>query len=253
MSRIYRFFTGALAESDLDEKEVVLSGRCEGAIFYQLVKVLRVKPEDEVVLLTGKGSPPFFEFRFNVGSANKHEVRLVFKSKKENLNEPAFGLELVLCLPNKPDKLAMILQKSVELGATRITLVNGEFSQMKHELRPDRLEKIMLEAAEQSERAVAATLEIKGSLCDYLRDAASGSENLLVAMEREDAGFLPDVLRGISEDVGILIGPEGGFSAAEKDAIHAAGLRCYSLGKRILRMETAVILSLGMAAMRPAQ
>lgn len=246
---MYRFFTGELKEPDLGEKEVVLSNRLESAVFDQLVKVLRVKPGDEVVLLTGKDGPPFFEFRFEVVSANKREVGLIFRSRNENLNELSFGLELVLCLPNKPDKLAMILQKAVELGVRRVVLLKSEFSQMKHDLRPDRLEKIMREAAEQSERAVVPALELKGSLVDYIAKAG----NFLVAMERKDAELLPDVLQSISGDISILIGPEGGFSAAEKEAINAAGLRCYSLGKRILRMETAVILSLGMAAMLPAQ
>ncbi len=255
---MYRFFAGDLKEPDFDSGDVVLSSHFESAVFEQLAKVLRVKPGDEIVLMTGKNKAPFWEFHFDVVIANKREVRLVFKSKKKNLNELEFGLELVVCLPNKPDKLSMILQKAVELGVSRVVLVKGEFSQMKHDLRPARLEKIMQEAAEQSERALVPALEIRGALCDFIEEIAGDSAagdvtGLLVAMEREDAGFLPDVLKETFGDIRILVGPEGGFSAGEKDSLHVEGIRCFSLGKRILRMETAVILSLGLAAMRHTQ
>ncbi|HMR01462.1 MAG TPA: RsmE family RNA methyltransferase, partial [Candidatus Gracilibacteria bacterium] len=165
-----------------------------------------------------------------------------------NENELDFEMELVVCLPNKPDKLSLILQKAVELGATRLVLVNGDFSQMKHGLREDRLVKIVKEAAEQSERATVPEVVVGGDLRDFVGDAPGG---LLVAMERAENKTLPEVLKSVEavSPISILIGPEGGFSDEEKTLIEELGLTCFSLGKRVLRMETAAIVSLGMTAL----
>lgn len=243
MARSYRFFAEDVRSF---EQDVSLSGSVDAEIVEQLGKVLRVKTGDEVTLLPlASSGPPFFEYRYTVESAHKKGVELSFQEKIENRNELECGLELVLCLPNKPDKLSMVLQKAVELGVSRVTLVEGEFSQMKHALREDRLLKILKEAAEQSERAVVPELVIDGGLKDYL---AGAPETLLVAMERAETQKLSNLVG--DGDVLILVGPEGGFSDDEKALIHERGLRCFSLGRRVLRMETAAIVALGIASLR---
>lgn len=243
MPRMYRFFTQDLVRPDELTQDVALSERCEAAAFQQLVKVLRVQPSDTVVLIPPQEKPPFFEFHFVVDTAHKKEVVLKFGAKVENRNELYFGLKLVLCLPNKPDKLSLVLQKAVELGASSIVLVKSDFSQMKHALREERLRKIMIEAAEQSERAVVPELVLASDVQEYLADA---DKDLLVAMEREDCPPLHELLG--DGDVSLLIGPEGGFSDAEKELLR--GFRCFTLGGRVLRMETAAIVALGIASTR---
>jgi len=250
MAREYRFFTTELDNENL-EKNVALSDRCEAEIFGQMVKVLRIKPGDRVVLM-GRDK---VEFLYDTVLAHKKEVHLKFISKKINENELDFNLGLILCLPNKPDKLSMILQKAVELGVSEVILVSGEYSQMKHELKEERLQRIMKEAAEQSERGYVPVLKIDGTLDDFLNGdwVREESANIYVAMEREDSKGLLDILDSEmekKEPVNILIGPEGGFSEDEKQAIKDHQIECFSLGKRILRMETAAIVALGMAAVR---
>lgn len=251
MSRVYRFFAAELNNEDL-EMDVCLSPRCEQKIFNQLVRVLRVKNCDKVILVGDGG----LEFEFETISAHNKIIELRFMSKKKNENELGFKLGLIVCLPNKPDKLTMILQKAVELGASDLILVNGAFSQMKHDLKEERLLRIMKEAAEQSERAMIPRLMIKKKLIVLLESdwCAKKYKNIFVAMEREDGKGLYRVLKGDSENDGgenksiyILVGPEGGFSEDEKRLIKQKGLKTYSLGKRILRMETAAIVSLGIA------
>lgn len=267
MSRIYRFFAEELKNQDL-EKDVSLNPRCEADIFNQLTRVLRIKAGDKIVLVGENG----FEFSYETVSAHKKNVELKFLNKNKNENEPGFNLGLILCLPNKPDKLAMILQKAVELGVSEVILVNGDFSRMKHDLKEERLMKIMKEAAEQSERALIPQLLIKGSLVDLLESdwGIKESASIYVAMERAENKSLFEVLRnnlgkcagenengtgnsgsggrGDSESIYILVGPEGGFSENEKLLIEQKGLKTFTLGKRILRMETAAIVSLGIAA-----
>ncbi len=264
MSRVYRFFASDLNNQSLED-DICLDQRCESEIFNQLVRVLRIKPGDKIVLIGKNG----IEFEYETVSAHKKNVELRFLSSRENENETDFKLGLILCLPNKPDKLTMILQKAVELGANEVILVNGDFSQMKHELKEERLARVMKEAAEQSERAFIPELAIMGGLADLLESdwCKKESASIYVAMERANANSLFEVLgargekaageRGASEkrtdhneSIFILVGPEGGFSENEKRLIEQKGLATYSLGKRILRMETAAIVSLGIVALR---
>lgn len=257
MARCYRFFlknpqTYQLLEA---KKDFSLFENLEPEVFFQLVKVLRVKENDQIVFLADKTSEQdaYIEYSYKVIQANKKEIVLEFVGIKQNINELPYELELVLCLPSKPEKLEFILQKAVELGVSRIILVEGEFSQIKHRLRADRLEKIMVEAAEQSERAYIPKLEIQGKLRDFLNECPVGE--LLVAMERMQENkynevSLMDVGQSNLQKKTILIGPEGGFSPSEKDLIVTKRFSCFSLGKRILRMETAAILSLGLFAVQ---
>lgn len=252
MARFYRFFT---TDTDCEglSGDLILNDKREGEIFNQLVKVLRVKTGDRIVLLCGD----LFEYSYEIVLAYKKEVQLRFLNKKLNDNELDFNLGLILCLPNKPDKLALILQKAVELGVSEVVLVDGEFSQMKHELKEDRLRKIMKEASEQSERGKISELNVEGELLDFLNGdwVRQKSANIFVAMEREDLRGLNETLKNWDageglKDVYILVGPEGGFSEGEKIALRDHQIESFSLGKRILRMETAAIVALGIAALR---
>ncbi len=245
--RTYRFFlrhTSKLVENE----PFTLDDTSEPEIFFQMAKVLRIKEGDKIVLLPAKKeSDKTIEYHYEVDTIQKHTVGLLFKETKENVNELKFSLELTLCLPNKPEKLELILQKAVELGVTHIHVVHGDHSQFKHTIRKDRLEKIILEAAEQSERGVIPTFSEEGMLTHYLETCdAEKRKNIYVAMERSVGHFDPVLAKKTSN---ILIGPEGGFSESEKETIRKLNLHCFSLGHRILRMETAAILAMGLASL----
>ncbi len=257
--RIYRFFTEDLKESDLGG-DLKISGGTESEIADQLAKVLRAKKGDVVVLLSGVAGAagggaaaggPYFDYVYEVVTAHKKEITLKFVENRENKNECGKRVNLILCMPNKPDKLSLILQKAVELGASGVILVYGDNSQMKHEIKPERLNRIMKEAAEQSERAFVPGVRLGGGLADFVGGVeAAGRGNVLVAMERSDAPALTDLPAGkIDKEIYLLVGPEGGFSEREKSLINKKGLTVFSLGKRILRMETAAILALGVLTM----
>lgn len=267
MARHYRFF---LRNPDTfsrfqHEDHFELDGKLEEEIVFQLAKVLRVKTGDHVTLVPGGQRAPYHEYVFETAAATKHSVSLTKKSVITNKNELGFPLELLLCLPNKPEKLEFIIQKAVEIGVSGIRLFESDFSQMKHQLREDRLRKILIEAAEQSERAVVPELVVAGSLKKFLeRNADSGTKNIFVAMERLDQAAVPEAAGSRSVEVksgnpfggsdksfgtGVLVGPEGGFSDDEKKLMAGRSLKTFSLGKRILRMETAAIVSLGLAAL----
>ncbi len=269
MARNYRFFLRNADSAKLlqQHKDAVhLSEDMEPEIIFQLVKVLRVKPGDLVTLIPSNsgghsdadaGGGIFHEYIFEVVTASKTALELLPKDVRTNSNELSFNLNLLLCLPNKPDKLEFILQKSVEIGVKNITLLESDFSQMKHQLRMDRLQKIIIEAAEQSERAAVPTLTVQGNLTKFLTSAAA-PENIWVAVERlnglgrpngkASSNLNPFASNDLKKGITILVGPEGGFSEAEKKLFDDLHLHAFSLGKRILRMETAAVVSLGLAA-----
>lgn len=254
MARTYRFFCrneGMTHLLEQSQQVLAFTEDIESEIFFQLTKVLRVQIGDTVVLLPASSDGPNMEYVFEVADISKKMISLKLNRTVENTNELPFQLSLVVCLPNKPEKLEFIIQKAVEIGVTHITFVEGDFSQMKHQLRLDRLQKILVEAAEQSERGKVPELTVAGKLHLYLQNlSAPEKKQLYVAMERLGDGGNASLSKVLlthkpAEQIQILVGPEGGFSDAEKKLITELGLTCFSLGKRVLRMETAVVLSLG--------
>lgn len=293
MARSYRFFCRNITTLEsLKEENFILRESDEPEIFYQLNRVLRAKNGDEVKFggikqtVSGfsliadsmeslAGINCFFDFLYQIEEIRKKEIQLRFVKKIMNSNELGMALKLVLCLPNRPDKLEFIIQKAAELGVSDIFLVKSDFSQMKHELRFERLQKIMVEAAEQSERAVVPSLHFEDQLSfanpqndvpsknsssqapvlkSFLEKTGANSpqklSTLWTAMERSDAKetlSLPSLLQKNKQllELSLLIGPEGGFSLTEKELMQKLNITCFSLGRRILRMETAAIVSLG--------
>lgn len=247
MGRVYRFFIEG-REAELGSDFRITLGQND-EILDQLTKVLRVREGDNLVLLDTAnqfGDTPDV-FSYEVSLAHKKEVGLKFISKERCENELGFELELVLCMPNKPDKLSLILQKAVELGVSAVRIAEGDNSQMKHDLKPVRMARIMKEAAEQSERAFIPTVSFEGKLCSFLGALnESDRESVFIAMERMDEGGVYD-FSGEGKCM-IVVGPEGGFSDAEKSFVSAQELKTFTLGKRILRMETAAIVALGLAS-----
>lgn len=271
MAREHRFFTQDIQDPSAFQKQMTFSESLESSIFFQLTKVLRVKPGDKVCLLA-----PIFEgsenteFLYDVMDTNKKAVVLSLMDKRVNRNELSYELDLLLCLPNSPDKLSFILQKAVELGVKKIILVESDYSRMNQKLREDRLLRIVTEAAEQSERAVLPQIVTGHNLTKFLETQAQlpQKKQIYAAVERlgeskeknveirnkssdnePDGSFSFFEKADVSMGAMVLVGPEGGFSEAEKELI-SAQCNGFSLGKRILRMETAAIVALGIFALK---
>ncbi|MBQ9116271.1 MAG: RNA methyltransferase, partial [Clostridia bacterium] len=153
----------------------------------------------------------------------------------------------------KGDKLELIIQKAVELGAFGIIPVEMSRSvvkieEMKRKSKQERWQAIAESAAKQSKRNVIPEVS---EAVSYRRamEMAAKMDVFLVPYENEEgmkatAEALGRIRRGCS--VGILIGPEGGFEEKEVEAACGVGGIAVSLGKRILRAETAAIASVAM-------
>lgn len=112
------------------------------------------------------------------------------------------------------------------------------YSQAKHE----RFQKIAREAGKQSGRGVLPEITENATLDEALR---AGHDLLLCPYEEEHGTKLRNALTGAYQNIGIIIGPEGGLEREEVDAVRAAGGRVVTLGKRILRTETVAPVLLG--------
>lgn len=146
----------------------------------------------------------------------------------------------------KGDKLEFIIQKAVELGAVRIVPVYTGRSLVrlengKAEKRIKRYNAIALNAARQSGRNRIPTVESAMSFQEALEDAKALELNLIPYEEAEGIAGSREALRKAAgkKSLGVFIGPEGGFEAAEVAAARAIGAECITLGRRILRTETA--------------
>lgn len=207
-----------------------------------LSRSLRVRIGEEVTVCDGNKA----DYRCTVESVSSDTVTLHIEEKTVNQAEPPQEIVLYQALP-KGDKLEFIVQKAVEMGATRIVPVQTRFCVVKSdaksfEKKRVRLQKIALEAAKQCGRGVIPQVE---SLLTFKEAAAAlAEENGMVCYEHggEPIGTL--IERGCGAS--LFVGSEGGFAPEEIELLNESGVRCASLGVRILRCETAPIAALAL-------
>lgn len=176
-------------------------------------------------------------------------VRVELVSTKKCEAEPRLKVTLFQGIP-KGDKMDLIVQKAVEVGVCAIVpvLTNRCVS------RPDekslqkkvqRWQKIALEAAKQSGRGCVPKVFSAVSFDEAIKFAGS-SEKLILFYENGGVP-LPKIIDKNVSSVAIFVGPEGGFEVSEVAAVRAAGGEVCSLGQRILRTETAAVVSVAVA------
>jgi len=153
----------------------------------------------------------------------------------------------------KADKLDFIAQKLTELGAAalapvRMTRCVAKLDGKDGEKRRERLEKIAREAAKQCGRGMPLRVDTPLDWRKALQ-AMAAHDLLLIPWEAAEGTRLKDVfaLNPDARDIGIVVGPEGGITADEIDDMTAAGGQCVTLGPRILRTETAAVVSAALA------
>lgn len=218
-----------------------------GADHNHIKNVLRMKVGD-TILISANGKSDLCEIEI---IDNDEIVAPIIEEDYQNTELP-LQIHLFQGLP-KSDKMELIIQKAVELGVYSITPIEMKrcivkLDDKKKKSKQTRWQAISESAAKQSKRntipEINEIISYKAAL-----NAAKELDLLLVPYENED-GILStkEALAELKEakSVGIIIGPEGGFDDAEIEAAKDAGGRIISLGKRILRTETAAITAVGM-------
>jgi 16S rRNA (uracil1498-N3)-methyltransferase len=169
------------------------------------------------------------------------------ESVREAENEPAVSLELYFGLTGR-EKVEWILQKGTEIGVARFSPFVSSRTLVQDarltEKKTKRWERIIQEAAEQSQRGRLPRLNAPRSLDAIFKKTQSAQRPALIAWEGAETGdSLRQALTGFSgESLALIVGPEGGFSEEEVARARVAGCQAVSLGRRILRMETAAIV-----------
>ncbi|SLN33188.1 16S rRNA (uracil(1498)-N(3))-methyltransferase [Oceanibacterium hippocampi] len=207
---------------------------------HYLGNVMRRTAGDPVLLFNGRDG----EWRAEIGEVGRKAVTLQVREQTRPQSVPADLWLLFAAVKRGPTDL--IVQKATELGVSEIHIVTTERSQSER-LRPERLHVIAREAAEQSRRLDLPGITPPEKLADLL-DRWPAERALIFC---DEGGTAPAALDGMAaaarkdSPAAVLIGPEGGFSEAERARIaaHPAALSV-SLGPLILRAETAAIAAL---------
>lgn len=208
-----------------------------------ITRSLRMKEGDSLTVCGGQG----LDFHCVIASMTDSEVLLRVEETVPTDSEPSVRLTLYQGLP-KGDKLELIIEKTVELGVTAIVPVLMQRSVSRPDTKSaakkkERWQKIALSAAKQCGRGVIPTVE---PMITFRQMLPRLREHQAVLFFYECGGLpLPEALGGIVQkgltDVAVVIGPEGGFDLAEAQALQESGALTATLGKRILRTETAPI------------
>ncbi|MBQ8833698.1 MAG: 16S rRNA (uracil(1498)-N(3))-methyltransferase [Oscillospiraceae bacterium] len=210
----------------------------------QHAKVLRLKNGEEVLVCDGQGR----ECLCTVSDVSPGQISLVVKKRQESETEAAVQVSVYMAFP-KADKLEHVIQKATELGAYEIVA----FPSARCVSRPDekslkkkleRWQKIAASAAEQSGRGRIPQVLTVGSYKEALERAVQADKAILF-YENERATTLRMALEaGEYKTLSLLTGPEGGLEEKEVQQAQEAGLQVCTLGKRILRCETAPLCAL---------
>lgn len=199
-------------------------------------RVLRMKKGDGVTLCDGEGM--FYDAVLE--SFDEKTVTAQILSSRIAETEPTVKITIFQGVPKNP-KLETIVQKATELGVVRIVPVDTVRSVAKLDKmnKVDRLRKIAKEAAKQSKRGIVPEVSAPLSFKEAVKEAAK-ADLALIPYEEEREVSLKKALRGKTpETVSVMIGPEGGFEKEEIDLALENGITSVTLGKRILRTETA--------------
>jgi len=206
--------------------------------------VLRLKKDTEIILFDGKGG----EYLCTVSEVSRKSVIIAVNKWLDRSVESSLLVTLGLGI-SRGDRMDLTVQKAVELGVNFITPLLTErcVVQFKGEKKPQRLlhwQKIVQHATEQSGRTILPVL----TEIEQLQFWVGRQNGLKVFLDPYADLTLIDVAP-IDMKVTLLTGPEGGFSAQERDIAKAAGFIPVRLGSRILRTETASLAALAAVQM----
>jgi 16S rRNA (uracil1498-N3)-methyltransferase len=235
--RLNRFFTS----SDISGTRIVVK---EKNLIHQILRVLRLKKEDEIVVCDGKGN----EAHVRITRIGKDTIEGDVLFFQKNIAEPSAYVALY-CGIVKKENFEWIAQKAVEVGVSEIIPLRTKRT-VKTALHPERIKKIMQEAAEQCGRARISVLHPPVDFIHAIESAyKENKKNIAYHAGGQDArDFFKENHSKESVHVGVWIGPEGGWDASELQAFQEKRFAILSLGSRTLRAETAAIVGIFLVA-----
>tara|TARA_Y100000994_G_scaffold223848_1_gene205060 strand:- start:18 stop:719 length:702 start_codon:yes stop_codon:yes gene_type:complete len=222
MSNIRLFFSNSLSAN--------LTDKLDKSQSHYLTKVVRVKKNEVFSLFNNEG-----EWEAKILGISKSIVE--FKTTKQ-LRQKENTKELWLAFsPIKSKYQNFMIQKATELGVTKFLPIIFERTVVR-KINKERLEKIVIEASEQSNRINVPSIESPQTLDSFLKKDSMD----LIFTDLNSDNIKVDKSKLIDKPICIIIGPEGDFSEAERDKILSfKGVQSVKINENILRSETAVI------------
>ncbi|MGM9551605.1 MAG: 16S rRNA (uracil(1498)-N(3))-methyltransferase [Clostridia bacterium] len=211
----------------------------EGEEANHIIKVLRMKEGESLTVFDGEGNCAD-------GVIEKIEGKSVFvevKKRYASQTEPKLRITLFQGIPKNP-KMDLIIQKATELGVVEIVPVNTKriVAKIDKESKMERLRRIAFEAAKQCGRSYIPKIADPVSFDEAL-EMMKKCDCGIIPYECEKDGKIGNSLKEGITTLGIMIGPEGGFEKEEVEKAENAGIERVTLGKRILRTETAGLVA----------
>ena len=200
------------------------------------IRVLRLSKGDEIHITDGQ------DFIYRATIINPHpkhcEVQIIETFQTHPLWP--FQIHIAIAPPKNIDRMEWFVEKTTEVGIDTITCINCQHSE-RHVIKTARLEKIMISAMKQSQKARLPQLNDMTDFHDFINLPFSGSKYIAHCQEGEKA--LLKQIYPTGENALILIGPEGDFSAEEISLAIQQGFQPITLGTSRLRTETAAFIA----------
>ncbi len=203
--------------------------------------VLRLKENDELIVSDGRGR----DYHCRISGITNEEVVADICDICDNFSELSTEITLFQGFP-KGDKMELIIQKTVELGVTRIVPVMTKrtvvkLDDKKAKKKTERYNMIAESAAKQSGRGMIPEVTMPVSFAEAVSMAEKLDMNIIPYEEAEGVEYSRNIIKSIKgkKSLGIFIGPEGGFAREEVEKALDVGASAITLGHRILRTETA--------------
>lgn len=216
----------------------------DGTDYNHIKNVLRLKPGSSIQIKSGDNKTYYCTVK------EFEDDRVLCEISEVVLQDTELPVNVTIFqgLP-KAEKMETVIQKTIELGAVRIVPVAMERSitkldEKKAENKLKRWRSIAQAAAQQSKRSLVPEVSDVCDFKDALKQAAECDKILMPYECAEGFGYTREILDNIKpgESIAVFIGPEGGISSGELEAANDAGADVISLGKRILRTETAALM-----------
>lgn len=209
-----------------------------------ILNVMRMEIGDTLTICDGQSN----DCLCRICETGKNCLKAKIEETTKSESEPKTKITLYQGLP-KSDKMELIIQKCVEIGVCRIVPVITERAVVKIEKgakedkKTERWQKIAESAAKQSGRGIIPAVERPMKFKDAIEEAVKNGEAIIPYENEKDRGLKEFVKNSKAENIGIFIGPEGGFDKKEIEFAVENGVMSVTLGKRILRTETAGIVT----------
>lgn len=228
----YFYCPEATQKGDLPEEEAIHAAR-----------VLRLNAGDEIFLIDGNGA--FYRAEVSLISKKKclYDIVETMPQKRQWKGR----IRLAIAPTKNIDRIEWMAEKATEIGFDELTFLNCKYSE-RHEIRIDRIEKIIIAAMKQSRKAWKPEINGMTDFYDYISKPTKGLKFIAHCYEESVRSDFFVLLSDISpdEDVTIMIGPEGDFSVDEVQNAVQKGFVPVSLGTSRLRTETAGLAAIEM-------